>query len=87
MQQINHSGRRPGLLAQLTGLVVGLVAMAVAVFLGALFIAAVVGFALILGLIVYLRAWWVSRQLKSRPGDSSYIEAEYEVIETRESRD
>lgn len=87
MQRIDYRGRTPGLLAQLAGFIVGLVVIAVALFLGTLLLAAIVGVAMIIALVVGVRAWWLRRQLRSGPGASGIIEAEYEVIETREPND
>ena len=89
MRQVSFKSgsSRPGPLAQILSLVLGCLILAVAIFLGALFLAAAVGLGLILAVIIYLRAWWLKRRRPRVDEASEYVEAEYEVIETREYRD
>lgn len=71
---------------------VAAIALAVAVFFGAVVFVVMTGLLLVLGAAVWMRCWWLGRQLRSghkpsatsgRPGDS-VIEAEYRVVSRRE---
>jgi hypothetical protein len=68
-----------------------------AVILGAFVLAIVLGFAVVAGLIIYARVWWLSRKLAkergasraARGGSSSgseLLEAEYTVVSERDER-
>lgn len=67
-----------------------------AIILSAFVLAFVFGFALIVGLIVYARVWWLSRKLARAGGrpesgrggsaDSETLEVEYTVISERDDR-
>ncbi len=84
-------------LLQLAGLVVGAVVAVGAVLLGAVVLAFILGFAVIAGLILYVRLWWMRRQLRQRrPGPrgrgggdppGEIVEVEYTVVEERTVRD
>ena len=53
-------------LLQLAGLVVGAVVAVGAILLGAVVLAFILGFAVIAGLVLYIRLWWMRRQLRHR---------------------
>ncbi len=84
-------------LLQLAGLVVGAIVTVGAILLGAVVLAFIVGFAVIAGLVLYIRLWWMRRQLRQRrsgprgrgreepPGE--IVEVEYTVVEERTVRD
>ena len=84
-------------LLQLAGLVVGAVVAVGAILLGAVVLAFILGFAVIAGLILYVRLWWMRRQLRQRRPDSrgrgggdppgEIVEVEYTVVEERTVRD
>jgi hypothetical protein len=79
--------------AQLLGLIGGIVVFAAAVLLGGIVLAAIIGFFLIAGVILYVRIWWLTRkagqnrregrQEGRREGrrEDSFVEAEYQVVE------
>ncbi|RMF96616.1 MAG: hypothetical protein D6727_07990 [Gammaproteobacteria bacterium] len=79
-----YGPRRPGLIAQVLGFIVGAAVLAVSVFLGAFLLAGLLGFALILGLVFYLRLWWLARRLRREGLDEEIIETEYTVIDSRD---
>ena len=66
---------------QALGFVVGIVLFIGAVLLGGLVIAALMGFLLVAGLIIYVRVWWLTRKAGLRRREDSFVEAEYQVIE------
>ena len=84
-------------LLQLAGLVVGAIVTVGAILLGAVVLAFIVGFAVIAGLVLYIRLWWLRRQHQRRrsrprgrgggepPGE--IVEVEYTVVEERTVRD
>ncbi len=74
---------------QLVGLVIGLGTLAIAFVFGAFLLAAFLGLGLIAALFVYLRLWWLRRQMRdggsdagpqAGPGESEIIETEYRVV-------
>jgi len=72
-----------------------------AVLMGAVILAFVLGAALIVGIVVWIRVWWLQRKMRRSgaatdrnpagprrdSGDSEIIEVEYTVIEERDARD
>ena len=68
-----------------------------AVIIGGVILAFVFGFAVILGIVIYLRVWWLKRKFAKSgrasgtgPRNSSteeVIEVEYTVVEERDDRD
>jgi hypothetical protein len=83
---------------QVLYIIVGGVLLIGAVIVGAFVLAFVVGFAIIAGLIVYARVWWLSRKLAKRAGSSGSsrgrggaskteaLEVEYHVVSERDER-
>ncbi len=80
-------GRAPGLFARVVAFIVGLGALVISVIVGSLVLAAVAGFVLVVGLVVYARLWWLRRQMQrqARPNDD-VIEAEYKVVQPPRER-
>lgn len=95
IRYIRLGGARPqGLLAQLAGIVVGLAVFFVSLVVGAFLLAGLLGFLLLAGVVIVLRAWWLGRRLAREgagngPGADDVIEAEYRVVhsETVERRE
>ena len=71
---------------QVVSVLIGLVVLGASVIVGAFVIAAAVGLGLILALIIYGRAWWLTRKAAGDESRSGVIEAEYRVVraETRQ---
>ena len=77
--------------------VVGGILLIGAVIVGAVVLAFVLGFAIVVGLVVYARVWWLSRKLAGRRGSpspgrdgssgSEVLEVEYTVVSERDQRD
>jgi len=74
-------------LVRILGLVAGIILFIVAIFIGGLVLAALMGFFLIGGLIVYVRLWWLTRKAGLHRRDESYVEAEYKVVDPPASDD
>ena len=80
-----QASRSPNPFVQILGLIFGAILFVAAVLLGGIVIAAVIGFFLIAGVIIYVRVWWLTRKtgLSHREGrrDDSFVEAEYRVVD------
>lgn len=82
---------------QILYFLVGSVLLIGAVLMGAVILAFVFGFAVILGLIIYVRVWWLKRKFArsgrkppgepSQSSESELIEVEYTVIDERDEQD
>ena len=72
-----------GFFGRVAAFIVGLGAFGVAVFLGAIFLAAVVGLMLIIGLVVWVRLWWFRRQIERYAREHGDLETEYVEIRER----
>ncbi|MAF82857.1 MAG: hypothetical protein QGH93_05505 [Gammaproteobacteria bacterium] len=85
----NIRGTRPtNPFIQALGLVIGIVLFIGAVLLGGLVIAALMGFLLVAGLILYVRIWWLTRKAGSQQQkEDSFVEAEYQVVEPSSTDD
>jgi len=69
-----------------------------AVIVGAVVLAFVLGFAIVIGLVIYARVWWLSRKLVrgqatsgsgpgAGPSGSKVLEVEYTVVSERDEHD
>ena len=75
------NGRGPGgLLGRIAAFVIGIGALLLSLFVGAVFIAALFGFMLIVGAIIAIRVWWLKRRMRQQAAETGDIEAEYTVI-------
>lgn len=77
-------------LLQVVYFIVGGIILIGAVLMGAVILAIALGVAIILGLVVFVRVWWLRRKL-GRGGtaaetDSEVYEVEYTVIDERDER-
>lgn len=79
-------------LLQFLALVVAAVVAVGAVFLGAILLSLFLGLALIIGIVLYIRIWWLRRKMRgrsearrTRSGD--FVEVEYTVVEERSPSD
>lgn len=78
-----RSSRQTNPLVRVLGLIVGIILFIGAVVLGGLVLAALIGFLLIAGLVIYARIWWLMRKTgRQRQTADDSIEAEYQVIDT-----
>jgi len=75
------------LLTRIVAFVVGTVVLAAAIFLGAVFIAAVVGLLLIVSLTVMVRLWWLRREAERYHKEHGDLDAEYTVMDETDKRD
>ena len=79
-------------LLQFVALVVAAIMAVGAIFLGAILLSLFLGLALIIGIVLYVRLWWLRRSLSKRterPGARSgdFVEVEYTVVEERSPSD
>lgn len=97
------NGPPPGPIARLLAGIVGLLALAGAVFFGLFLFAAAIGVGLVAWAVIWLRLWWIRRRLGAAgrtPGDAfrpdagrgpasgrDAIDAEYEVVSRTERDD
>jgi len=79
-------------LLQFFALVVAAVVAIGAVFLGAILLTLFLGLAVIAGLVLYIRLWWLRRRVskpssdgRARPGE--FVEVEYTVVKERSVSD
>ena len=76
-------------LVQLAGLVLGVLFAVGAVLVGAVVLSFFIGFAVLAGLVVFIRLWWLRRRMeraagpasRNRPGE--IVEVEYTVVKER----
>ena len=77
----------PGsLLGRIFAVIFGVGALVLSLVVGAVFIAAVVGFMLLIGLVVAVRLWWIRRKMERHAREHGDLEAEYTVIQSDERR-
>lgn len=75
-------GEPPGGLAgRIVAFVLGLIVLTVAVFVGAIFIAGIVGLVLIGGVLFALRVWWLKRKMQRYAEEHGDLRAEYTVVQ------
>ena len=74
-------------IAQIAGIIVGVLTLVGSLILGSIVLAILVGLFLILGIWVTVRMWWLRRQfeaaVKQEQADDRVIDAEYVVIRER----
>jgi hypothetical protein len=76
-----------GLLSRIATLLIGAVFFGVAVFLGAIFLAGIVGLVLIGGTIFMCRVWWLRRKMERYASENADLDAEYTVVKESDPRD
>jgi high-affinity Fe2+/Pb2+ permease len=79
---LNSGSPPPGnLLGRVIAFVVGIVVLAVSIFIGAVFFTALLGLLLILAVIFMLRVWWLKRKMQQYAQEHGDLDAEYTVIQ------
>ena len=81
-----NATQRQGLLGRVLAFVIGLGVLAVSIFVGAVFLAALIGLLLIGGLTVMMRIWWVKRRMAQYRREHGDIEGVYQVVERDQDR-
>ncbi len=76
-----------GLIGRVIAFIVGMGAFVVSLFVGAVFIAAIVGFVLLVGIGLAVRVWWIRRRMERYAREHGDLEAEYTVVSTPRHRD
>ena len=73
---------------QLAGLILGALVAVGAVLVGAVVLSFIIGFAVLAGLVLFVRLWWLRRRMQrsaggatGRPGE--IVEVEYTVVKER----
>ncbi len=79
-------------LLQFVALVVAAIVAVGAVFLGAILLSLFLGLAVIVGIVLYVRLWWLGRSLSKRAEhqgarSGEFVEVEYTVVEERSTSD
>jgi len=84
---IRIENRPPNILVRVAGTILGLVALGFAIIVGGLLLAGLIGIALIGGMALYARLWWLGRKAVRGDHEERIVEAEYQVIDTAEPND
>jgi hypothetical protein len=58
-----------------------------AIVMGAVLLAVALGIAIVVGLVIFARVWWLKRKFRAAARQSEAIEVEYTVIDERDERD
>ena len=74
------------LLGRIFAFVIGIGVLAVSIFLGAIFMAAALGFILIIAIVIAIRVWWLRRKMERYERENGDLTAEYTVVQEREER-
>jgi hypothetical protein len=83
----NRAGMPANPFLQVVTLVLGVIVAVGAVFLGAILLSLFLGLAVMVGLVLYIRLWWLRRRAmgpagrRGRPGE--FVEVEYTVVDER----
>ena len=72
-----------GFLGRVLAFIVGLGVLIVSVFVGAVFMAAIVGIVLIIAAVFAVRIWWIRRKMERYQREHGDLSAEYTVVEER----
>jgi O-antigen/teichoic acid export membrane protein len=67
-------------IGRILALTVGLGMLAISVFVGAIFLAGLVGLAVVLGCVVALRVWWLKRKMQRYQDEHGDLEGTYTVV-------
>jgi high-affinity Fe2+/Pb2+ permease len=79
---LNSGAAQPGsFLGRAVAFVVGIIVLAVSIFVGAVFFTALLGLILILAFIFMLRVWWLKRKMQRYTQEHGDLDAEYTVIQ------
>ena len=83
---LNSGSAQPGsVLGRVVAFVVGIIVLAVSIFVGAVFFTALLGIILILAFIFMLRVWWLKRKMQRYTQEHGDLDAEYTVIREEHS--
>ena len=76
-----------GLLTRIVAFLVGAIVIGIAIFLGAIFIAGIVGLLLIGSVVFMARVWWLNRQAQKYAQEHGDLNADYIVVDEEKERD
>jgi hypothetical protein len=88
IRYVNLTGglqQQGGFVGRVIALLVGCVAFAISVVVGAVFLAGLLGFVVIGGTVFMVRVWWLRRQMDKMATSSGDIEGQYTVIREKDS--
>ena len=89
MASMNRLSASDNPLLQIVGLIVGALVTVAAVLLGAVVLSFVVGFAVLAGLVMFVRIWWLRRRMERAAGsagrrpEGEIVGVEYTVVKER----
>lgn len=74
---------------QAVGLIIGAVVAVAAVLVGAVLLSFIIGFVVLMGMLIYVRAWWARRGIKKAAGGftddppKDLVNVQYTVVKER----
>jgi Flp pilus assembly protein TadB len=71
-----------GTLARIAAFVIGAIVLVFAAVIGGFVLAAIIGLALIAWLVIYVRMWWLGRDMRRKGQGEEFVEAEYRVVDS-----
>jgi hypothetical protein len=69
------------LLGRIAAFIIGAGILAVSIFVGAIFLAGLIGIVLIMGIVVMVRIWWLKRTMQRYAREHGDLNTEYTVVE------
>ena len=87
IRYVSLEGRPTNILVQAVGIVLGLIVFGIAIIVGGVLLAGLVAVALVAGLVLYARFWWLTRKTGRGDDEKRIVEAEYRVVETTQPND
>ena len=74
------------LLGRIVAVIIGAAILAVSIFVGAIFLAGLIGIVLIIGIVVMVRIWWLKKKMERYAREHGDLSTEYTVVEERQHK-